>query len=218
MKTFRRGFILLIMTAAFLSGCGSKKTVSDYDRIHTRLSEMTSYKAKCSVTYCSDLSKNTYETIQIADSEGRYRIEALKPDETNGVSVLFDGDIIWLYNPAVKSKIQAAPKDSDKRREIILFTFLKNEGTSGEEASVSAASVDGEKYVVLEARIPGESEEYSSEKLFVDIKSGAPERLEIYNSKGRAHVIEEFDDFEFNPELSGNEFKIASMLGDDEVK
>ena len=94
----------------------------------------------------------------------------------------------------------------------MLFTFLKNEALSGEETTVAVSSSEGEKYLTLEAAIPGDDPLYSSEKLFVDIKSGDPERLEIYDEKGKAHVVEEFDRFEYNPEFMGNEFKISAML------
>lgn len=203
---------LLFAGCLLLTGCAGDEEISDYDRIHRRLADMTGYKARCEVTYYSDMTESTYSTLQTADSSGRYRIEALEPEKSDGISILFDGDMIWLYNPSIRSRIQVASGENDKRREIVLFTFLKNEALSGEETTVAVSSSEGEKYLTLEAAIPGDDPLYSSEKLFVDIKSGDPERLEIYDEKGKAHVVEEFDRFEYNPEFMGNEFKISAML------
>ncbi len=211
MKTLKKGAFILLAGSLLLSGCGGEE-ISDYDRIHKRLSEMTGYKAECSVTYYSDMTESTYMTKQMADEGGRYRIETVEPEKADGISILFDGNMIWLYNPVIRSKVQVASGENDKRREIVLFTFLKNEASSGEETTVSAASLDGEKYLTLEASIPGDDSEYSTEKLFVDIKSGDPKRLVIYNSKGGEHIVEEFESFEYNPEFLGDEFKISAML------
>ncbi len=194
------------------SGCSGGEKVSDYERIHSRLSAMTGYRAVCEVTYYGNITENTYTVNQTAEAEGRYKIEAVKPEEIEGTTILFDGNMIWLYNPKVGSKIQVASAEKDKKRELILFTFLKNEGTSGEEASVSAAAVNGEKYVVLEASIPGGERGYAREELYVDIKTGNPARLVIYDENGKEHITEEFSEFEYNPEISGDEFKIASEM------
>ncbi|MCC8098116.1 MAG: hypothetical protein LIO44_06125 [Eubacterium sp.] len=117
-----------------------------------------------------------------------------------------------MYNPSIDSKFQAASAECVRRREIILFTFLKNESVSGEETAVSAASVGGEKYVVLEASIPGGDAGYNREELFVNIKTGNPSRLVIYDKNDKEHINAEFTEFEYNPEISADEFKIVSEL------
>ncbi|MCD8158724.1 MAG: outer-membrane lipoprotein carrier protein LolA [Clostridiales bacterium] len=205
--------VFLFFSLCFgLCGCSGGEKVSDYERIHSRLSEMTGYKAVCQVTYYGNNMENTYTVNQTAESGGKYKIEAVKPKDLAGTSILFDGNLIWLYNPSIDSKIQASSSEGDSRREIILFTFLKNESLSGEETSVSAVSAQGEKYVVLEASIPGGKTSYNREELFVDIKSGNPSRLVIYDENDNEHIRAEFTEFEYNPEISADEFKIVSEL------
>lgn len=197
-----------------LSGCTGEKNVSDYDRIHKRLVEMTGYEAVCEVTYHSPGGEDKLVIKQSADASGRYRLEGEKPEETSGSTILYDGNMLWLYNPNVKSRIKVSAAEKDKRRELILFTFMKNETRAGEEPVTDAASGDGADCIVFEAEIPGGDESYASEKLFVDSEEGNPIRLVIYDSKGEEYISEEFSDFVYNPEFDADEFKIAGELKD----
>ncbi|MCD7904574.1 MAG: outer-membrane lipoprotein carrier protein LolA [Clostridiales bacterium] len=205
--------LFLFLSAVFImAACSGGDKVSDYEKIHSRLSAMTAYRAVCRVTYCKSKTENTYVINQTAESGGKYKIEAVEPKDLEGTSILFDGNLIWLYNSSIDSKLQVASGENDRKKEIILFTFLKNETTSGAEAAVSASSSKGEKYVVLEASIPGGDSNYSKEALYVDIKTGNPSRLVIYDGDGEEYITEEFTEFEYNPEISESEFKIASEI------
>lgn len=204
-----RRIIVLIIAVLALTGCGGKERVSDYERIHRRLAEMESYKTNAKVTYFYENREDSYETIQCAERNGRYKIENAEGDKT---AILFDGKLIWLYNPTISSRLQAASSDKDRRREIILFTFLQNEAKGGEESVVTTAKQQEEEFIVFETSIFGGNSEYSSEKLFLEKKSGNPVRLVIYNDKGSEQVREEFSEFEYNPEMSDGEFKISECI------
>lgn len=197
-----------------ISGCKGKSSLSDYDRIHTRLTEMTGYSANCEITYYTDKSEDRLVIEQSADNTGKYKIKGVEPKETSGSTILFDGNMIWLYNPSVKSKVQVSATEKDRRKELILFTFLKNETMAGEEPTTAASSQPEQKYIVFESTIPGNDENYASEKLFMDEKSGDPAKLIIYNSKGDEYLTEVFSDFVYNPDFDQNTFAIAEELKD----
>ncbi|MCC8098117.1 MAG: hypothetical protein LIO44_06130 [Eubacterium sp.] len=87
--------VFLFFAVCFgLSGCSGGEKVSDYERIHSRLSEMTGYRAVCQVTYYGGITENTYTVNQTAESGGKYKIEAVKPKDLAGTSILFDGSLI----------------------------------------------------------------------------------------------------------------------------
>lgn len=207
--------VLAAVLCLGLCGClGGGEELSDYDRINKQLGEMEGYRAVCEVAYQTNKGESTYVTEVSAERSGRYKLVGSEPEAVKDVEILFDGNMIWLYNPNVESKLQVAAKEGDMRRELILFTFLKNENMGGEESTVAAASVGDEKYITLAAEIPGGDKNYAREELFVEIKSGKPARLVIYDSEGNEYLTEEFSEFEYNPEFDEGEFGIDALNGD----
>lgn len=199
--------------ALALCGCADGGgALSDYDRINKGLSEAEGYRAVCEITSPTNRGEDKYVTEVSAERGGRYKLTGLEPEGIKGVEILFDGNMIWLYNPNIENKLQVAAKDSDMRRELILFAFLKNESIGGKQSAVAAAAAEGEKFITLDAEIPGGDKNYTREELFVEIKSGKPKRLVIYNSEGREYITEEFSEFEFNPKFEENEFVVTGSV------
>ncbi len=199
-------FFALILCLG-LCGCLTEgEQLSDYDRINKTLSEMEGYSAVCDVSVRTNKGKAEYVTEVKAERSGKYKLTGIEPEDVKNVEILFDGNMIWLYNPNIENKLQVAAKDSDMRRELILFTFLKNESRGSEESTVSAAAAGEEKYITLEAKIPRGDKNYSREELFVETKKGEPKRLVIYDKNGEEYLTAEFSEFEYNPKFDEGEF------------
>ncbi len=202
----KRLFLLLCML--MMTGCA--KGSNAYPTIQDKLVAMTSYSTDCKLTYISNKGETVYETTQIVSSDGRYRIETTKPDEYKNNIVMYDGKMVWQYNPNLESnKISVNPPDKAARSEILIFSFLENYVKS-KDVGVETASLDESRCTVLEAEIAGGNKLISTEKLWVDNESQNPVQLVIYDDENNERIVAEFSNFVYNCDLEDDDFVISN--------
>ena len=198
--------LFLFLCILILTGC--TKSQNSYPTIQDKLMAMENYSTDCKLTYISNKGETVYETKHKAERDGRYRIETSKPDEYKDNIVMFDGKMVWHYNPNLKdNKISINPQDKASRREILLFSFIENYVKS-KDVGVETANLDESRCTVLEAKLAGNSKLLSTEKLWVDNESQNPLRLVIYDENNKERIVAEFSNFVYNCNLDEKDFQI----------
>jgi outer membrane lipoprotein-sorting protein len=196
-----------LLSVSLFCSCAPK--TEGYADVQQKLTAMKSYKTNADITYISNKSENKFSTVQRAESGGRYRIDTTAPSEYNGSVIVYDGKMIWQYNPLAKdNKINVSASDKSERVELLLFNFVKNMNTDSDKTASVVKSEDRGKYTVLEADLPGDSQFLSTEKLWVNNDTMLPEKLIIYNIDGDEKIVEIFDDFEYNYSMEDNIFSV----------
>ncbi len=198
--------LFLFLAILLMTGCMSGK--KSYPSIQDKLMAMSSYSADCTLTYISNKGETVYKATQLASSDGRYRIKTSSPENYRDNVVLYDGNMVWHYNPLVKeNKISVDPPDKASRREIILFSFMENYVKS-KDVGIESASLDESLCTVLEAKLAGDSPLLCTEKLWVDNKTQLPVRLVIYDSENNERIVEEFENFVYNCNIGEKDFTL----------
>lgn len=199
--------LFLFLFIMLLTGC--IKSENSYPTIQDKLMAMESYSTDCKLTYISNKGETVYETKQIAAQDGRYRIETQTPEEYKNNVVMFDGKMVWQYNPNLENnKISINPPDKAARREILLFSFIENYVKS-KDVGVETANIDESRCTVLEAKITGDNKLLSTEKLWIDNESQNPLKLVIYDEDNKERIVAEFSNFVYNYSLDEKDFKIS---------
>ena len=185
-----------------LCGCGK----TQYKSVQDTLAELKNYSANADVTYFSNKGETTYNMDITAQSDGKYKMTINSPKEYKGCSVLYDGNMIWQYNPNLpNNKISILPTDKASRREILVFSFMKNY-VQTDGADVTASTLDESKCTVLEADIKDGGNLFKTEKLWVNNESKLPERLAIYSADNKQIVVENFTKCEYNTQIDKDFF------------
>lgn len=212
MRFFKFLFVFLLFSL-FLSSCSFKKSDSfdDYSSIQEKLINMNSYSADSSLTYISNKGESNYNIKQFVRKDGKYILQTIYPDSLKGHFILFDGNILWQYNPSIDSKISVGDKDKLERKEISLFSFIQNY-TKSKDVSVETSSSDNNLYTILEAIIPSSNQYFASEKLWINNKSKLPEKLVIFDKDGRQRVVLSFSNFSYNPNLDDSIFNVDNII------
>ena len=206
--------IAFIAVVVFMSGCSMLKSkdsgtadANAYEKIQKQLMGMKSYQSEATVKYISNKNTNEYETLQQCKITGEYRIEVTGPESAKGNITLSDGETICQFNPNVSGKIAVGSKDSPERSEIFLTSFVKNYLNS-KEVSLEVSNFGEGRVTILEASVPGAHPYLSSEKLWVDNESYKPVQLIIYDPDGAERLVVTYKNFEYNPKLDDDLFKI----------
>ena len=202
--------VIIILSISMLVSCANKSSLSEYEKIQQKLMSAESYKAFAKVEYISNKGSNQYEINQIAKKTGEYRIETLKPDAVSGNLIIFDGNMVWQYNPRVDSKISVGVPDKAERKEITIFSFLENHLKS-KDISVETTTQNKTNFTVLEASIPGDNKYFATEKLWFDNNSLKPVKLIIYDKENKERVIVSYETFEYDVNIENDLFKINDI-------
>lgn len=208
MKIFKKGIFVLSLFA--LVGCSKIVKNDDYPTIQEKMINMETYSSSGNVTYISNKGQTSYNINQYVKKDGKYILKTNTPEDFAGNIILFDGNILWQYNPKLDSKISVGEKDKMERKEISLFAFLENH-TKSQDIAMETANIDDEMYTILEAKIPGGNKFFYSEKLWINNKTKSPEKLVIYDTEGKERIILEIKEFEYNPNFEDEMFKIENI-------
>lgn len=208
MKILKKSFFIMFVLA--LAGCSNASDTDEYANIQDKLVNMESYSCEAEVTFYSNKGENKYTINQQAKNDGRYFLETTSPDSVKGNIILFDGNMLWQYNPNLDSKISVGDKDKMERKEICLFTFLENYLKS-KDVALETANIDESIYTILEAKIPGGNKYFDSEKLFINNETKAPERLVIYDTNGKERILVTYNNFVYNPEIEDSKFNVENI-------
>lgn len=211
MKFLKKGIFMLLLIA--LVGCAKTGENNDYATIQEKMINMETYASEGNVTYISNKGETTYGVIQLAKKDGKYILKTTTPENVAGNIILFDGNIVWQYNPKLDSKISVGEKDKMERKEISIFTFLENHIKS-KDIALQTANMEDELYTILEAKIPGGNKFFATEKLWINNKTKLPEKLVIYDTDNKERVIFNITKFEYNKELNDEMFKIENIEKD----
>lgn len=200
--------ILLSFSLLFtIVACSREEPLSELETIQKQLAEMDGYTCTATLTRINDRGEQTYETKQYCKATGEYRLELTAPENVAGNYTIFDGSRICQYNPRLDSSIIKDIPESQHRNELFLNQFIANYMQS-EGVSVETATLEESRCVVLEAVIPGNDANLSSEKLWVDRTSLLPVRFIIYDAEGAERYCMDYSSFEFNPQFDDALFTI----------
>lgn len=196
---------IILSLFLLLSLCGCSHKAKGYATVQDKLMKMEAYRADVEITYIQKDENTVYKAIQTAANDGRYKMVTYFPENFKDNAILFDGKMIWQYNPNVEKKISVNSQDKPERHELILFSFIENYVKSTDTA-VATAKTDGAKCTVLEANIEGAGKYIAAEKLWVDNETMSPKKLVIYDAEGKERISVAFNSFEYNCQLEEDEF------------
>ena len=202
-------WLLLILAAFGLTSCQAEEVpeLTVYQKIHERLVNLGTYRARATIEYISNKGTNTYETIQHGRITGEYRIEVTGPEHVAGSITSFDGQQIYQFSTRVNGRVAILADESKERSEIFLTSFIRN-WLTGQESSVMATSMDEGQYTVLEAGIPGSHPYLATQKLWISNETLLPTKMVIIDPQGIERVIVTYHRFEYNIELDDALFAV----------
>lgn len=173
--------------------------------IQDQLINMEGYACLASLSHIENGKTNTYETKQVYQMDGKYRVEVTKPENIAGLTTICDGKKTYQYNPKLDKSFAQELNDNNFRNQLFLGSFVKNYLQS-EDVSIEVQNMDPGLTTVLEAVIPGGSPHMYMQRVWLDQKTYKPLRMAIYNQDNEKTVLIEFIEFTYNPEIDQSIF------------
>ncbi|MGE5561564.1 MAG: hypothetical protein ACM3XN_11055 [Chloroflexota bacterium] len=151
-----------------------------------------------------------------------YRLDALAPDDIRGQTTIRNGRALWYYDShageLVISGLGSADFDSNER--VVLAGIMAAFTTADGIRYVRQENSDGGSVAVVEYPDPAPGQEGNLVRLWADVRTGVPQRVEYVYSDGSVTQTVVFRDFVANPGLPADRFNFAippgtSIINDD---
>ncbi len=153
---------------------------------------LESYKAKVKIRVTSNKNENEYEAYQETKGEIYNKQEMLKPDEINGMEIIYENGNLEIKNTNLDlSKIYKNYKDLQSN-DLFLNTFIKDYKENKENNVIEK---DG-KIIITEQN---NKNKYSTKKqLKLDKQTGKPEELIIFDYNNKVKIYISYIEIELN--------------------
>lgn len=191
---------VILLTSGCSMGNNTKETA--YEKINKKFIDIADYSSTGKIVMHSNKTSNEYEFTQYFKREDKYLLQY-----TNGISIIFNNNDVSIKNSELKSELNF---ESNSKEYIYFFvnSFFEKY-FSGEDVSVSVDSAINEKYIVLECDTDGYR--FKKQKLWIDIKTILPTKMEIYDENGFKAVSIFFDSFKFEKNIDETLFSVSSV-------
>lgn len=191
--------VLFVLTF-MLSGCG--KVEKDPKDVTDFIKNLDSYSTEYVMETKNDKQTITQEGKQFYSKGLGYRME-LGQDRV----FIYKADKIYVHD--VKNNLKyTTDKNFDSMYKISFVKEYIKLLYTNEEIKYDYKELEGKKYQLIELIIPGGSREVNKAVMYVDAKTCIPQQVLIYDEKGKERVKITYKNFQANPELKEDLFKV----------
>lgn len=176
-------------------------------KIQDKLINMEGYACVASISSIREGKLNTYESNQIYEMSGRYRVEVTKPEHIKGLTTICNGEKVFQYNPQIDNPKVVELPVNNFRNQMFLGAFVQNYLQS-EDVAIEVQKIEAGLTTMLEAVIPGGSKHMCTQRVWLDQETGEPVRMTISNQDDEETIKIEFIEFSYNPQINESIFII----------
>jgi outer membrane lipoprotein-sorting protein len=192
--------VVLVGLVIFLSGC--KKGQVDPNEVTNFLKYLDGYSTDFVMETKNDKQTITQEGKQYYNKGQGYRLE-LGQDRV----FIYKEDKIYVQD--VKNKFKyTLDKGFDNGYKISFINEYINMLYTNEEIKYDIKDIESKKYQLIELIIPGGSRETSKAVMYVDLKTCIPQWIFVYDDKENERIKITFKNFQANPEVKPELFKV----------
>jgi outer membrane lipoprotein-sorting protein len=194
-------FVVMVGLVMLFSGCkrgqGNPNEVTDF------LKYLDGYSTDFTMETKNDKQTTTQEGKQYYNKGQGYRLE-LGQDR----AFIYKEDKIYVQD--VKNNFRyTLDKGFDNGYKISFINEYIKMLYTNEEIRYDFKEIEGKKYQLIELIIPGGSKETSKAVMYVDVKTFLPQWIFVYDEKENERIKITFKNFQTNPELKPELFKVS---------
>lgn len=189
-----------------LIACQQPTDKEIYYRAQKKMAELESYSCYAKIfVQGTDGEEKQYLFRQDFKAPNKYRIEVISPENLKGNLTISNGEAAWILHPGINQVWKMKSFEKSKEQMLFIGYFLQNL-FSTESASVTSEQLEGVRYIIIEAPIPGGSQYFDRQRLWIDTGNLEPYKLYIVDKEGVTRFRVLYEAFKYNPKLSDDLF------------
>ncbi|MGV8983934.1 germination lipoprotein GerS-related protein [Clostridium sp.] len=191
--------LLFLLSFMLLTSCNKKpKNTND---IITFLKNMESYTTEMNMDVKNDKQTINYKASQSYLRGGGYKLQL----NNNRVFIYKSDDNIYISDKNNGTKYVQS-KDFDEVLKLCFIGEYIGLLYTNEEIKYSVETSNDVEYSVINLFIPGNNKNINNAMLYVNSKSMLPEKLLIYDTKGKEKIKVTYTNFHPNVKIEPSEF------------
>lgn len=184
-------FILGIMI--FLTACSYNTEAKILKKLEKHLDKYTGYKTELNIKTIMDDKETDYRMRESYTLGNKYKLEILEPSDSNGVTIEYDGQKIYIQHATIKQSISI---NSVKKfnQGLLIGKFFRDPSLI---KSVKEEVVDGEKCYRFHNKVDDKNKYSAEQVIWLRKKDFKPYMLNILDENNNPRIIIKYSNFEF---------------------
>jgi outer membrane lipoprotein-sorting protein len=193
--------LLLILSSIILTSCGEKP--KDTNDITTFLKNMESYTTEMNIVVKNDKQTINYNARQSYLRGGGYKLELNK----DRVFIYKTDDKIYINDKNNGTKYTQS-KDFDEVLKLCFIGEYIGLLYTNEEIKYDIKNINDIEYTVIDLFIPSNNKNINNALLYVNSKNMIPQKLVIYDIRGKEKIEVTYTNFLPNVKIEASEFLV----------
>lgn len=195
-------FVILLLTAC------SEKTNEDlfYDA-QKKIVSLDTYMCTAEITVQGNKSPQKYIAKQWFQAPDKYKIEIDEPEDLKGKVTIYNGKRAWICHPRIGQEWLMEDFLGSVEQKMFLGHFINN-FLNTENVKLDKEIIDDKEYILLHTEIPGNHPYFNKERLWFDVKSYYPYRLQVLDKDNNVRVDVKYLNFSYNENIDNKIFTI----------
>lgn len=206
MKKFK--FLLVVITLAFLCGCGKAKPTNIINKFEDKINSTKSYQVVGTMEIVSNEETFSYDVNVDYKYEDFYKVTLLNKTNSHEQVILKDGQSVYVVTPALNKSFKFQSDWPDNSSQSYLLKSLLNDIKKTENPVVD----ENNDYYIVNANVnyPNNSK-LTSEKIYFT-KDGELKEVQVLNKDGNAIIRMKFNSINYGVKLDEKNFSLDSLI------
>ena len=197
----KKGIIVLtVILMITLTACG-RNSHGDYSKIYESYGNIKNYTADIEVTVSAGENISDYKARQYYMAPDLYRVDYIS-EEMEDISCVLSGNTLKFKSP--DGKVTDFDGYIPGEKYYIFITDFMERYCKSESAKSSASR----GRTVLELEETGDNPQRAAMKLWINNKTGLPEKMITYNKDGEEAIVVKYSNFKMNKKMNKKIFEL----------
>jgi outer membrane lipoprotein-sorting protein len=202
MKRKRPLLLVLIIFLCLFEGSSCKRRNQSVDEVITYLKGLKTYESNVEIYIRNDKQELKYEIKQYCDASIGYRLD-ISEDRVQ----IYKENHIYVTDKKNNAKYQLSSEFDELYKVSFVGEYIKLLYTN-DEVKYKIENIDGIEYQLIETILPGNNKSISKAVMYMDIDKCVPNKILIYDDKGKERVNIIYKNFKTNVNISNDLFKV----------
>ncbi len=197
-----------LLLSMILVGCGEKTQEDIMADLDNKLTEMTGYKAKSTMTLETGKEQQQYEVDVWYQKKSYYRVALQNENKDQSQIILRNDDGVFVLTPALNKSFRFQSDWPTNSSQVYLYESLIQDILMDPERSFQA----DEDYYVFQTNTNYQNKNLNTQEIKLNKKDLSPAQVKIMNADLEVLVQLDFTNFEWNASFNEGDFDMERNM------
>ena len=185
--------LCILSTIILLTSCTWSKDERVISKIERIYGKYNGYKCQTITKIITGEKESIYTTEETFTKPNKYKLEILKPKESQGIIILNLDDKISVEHPSIEQSISLVTVKS-LNKQILIGDFFQRLSKS---KLLKSHDINDEEFLVFEIKLEEKNKYRDTARIWLNKKDYIPYKLNIYDESGSLKVEIRYEKFKF---------------------